>query len=64
MVKPDGAIVSFGLGYVTIVKENGELWVWGIGLNPSINTNPNYNSQKIDHIANDEQKVMGKCPPA
>jgi alpha-tubulin suppressor-like RCC1 family protein len=52
--KPDGIIVSFGLDYVAIVKENGELWVWGIDNDPPTEVSYDHTSQKAwklaDHV--------------
>jgi len=33
--KHDGIGISIGSGYITIVKENSELWIWGVDKNSS-----------------------------
>ena len=33
----EGTSVMFGHGYAAIIKDNGELWIWGIGGDPSAN---------------------------
>ena len=35
--KHNSTNISFGMGYIAIVKENGELWIWGVDKNRSEN---------------------------
>ena len=51
VVKPTETEISIGLGYVTIVKKNGELWVWGIEADPSINGEKSQNTQSAWRLA-------------
>ena len=58
VAKSDGVIVSFGVDYIAIVKENGELWVWGIDPDPPANVNQDYTSQQTGYITNDDPPGM------
>ena len=44
VIRPNETKISIGAGYVAIVKENGELWVWGIEPDSPVNVD---NSQVI-----------------
>jgi len=38
--------VSFGFGYIAIINKNGELWIWGIASESSINNENDWTSLK------------------
>ena len=51
VVKREGTVISFGFGYVSIVKENGELWIWGMDGDPLANDGYERTSKKAWKLA-------------
>ena len=43
--------ISIGVGYVAILKENGELWIWGAELDTSVNNGDGRDSESILKLA-------------